>query len=681
MYPPQAGTFSGVPVVVGTTGNTYNPNIGVNSVNNADVLALQADGWSLAVPVYYPTALSTAGINAAMVACNAGGGGVVQLPPLNISLSGTLNLLAGVTLQGSGYGLTGGGSPSLASGTILTGNGTFPLIAANNTDLGSPYGSAASMFAAGVNNCGVRSLGLSNGTYGIKLGALYQMGGLYPRIYDVFVQNCTNWGMWFENCTQGTFELLAFYNNGHGFAFGASGTTLNNFGNSEFRRITGGINSANGSGRVVYFFSRGASALNNVSGFDIGGSGASVSNTQSATMAAPIATTITNTSASITATNAFAAGDPVSFSATTGTTGGQVVAGTTYYVSATGLSSSAFQVSATVGGSVITFNASGSPNVYTGKFGVTDLSQYAIGMPVAFTSTANGFTTTIIYFVNYVSGTSGAGNITVCPYMGGTNGSITQCPTGSTAISIVTKGWPTLEIGGADNGSTITYSSVKGASDEETGGTAHIVFQGITGLDYEAGINHAPSSNCDICVRNVNSQGMRLYTEGTLLLDLDSTAQYMGVYGRQCTLANSNYAGIGITGANSNGVGQLNLRGSSTPDLAANAAFNNQLCWSYAVAELHSQQANGNTLNSSNGNIITYITAATGTLTLPTINTNMAGWKLCISNPTAFTVTISAGVNIVGLGASGTSISLVTLTNTILIAQNNNGTMYWARYV
>lgn len=66
-----------------------------------------------------------------------------------------------------------------------------------------------------------------------------------------------------------------------------------------------------------------------------------------------IASTVTASSASIAATNTFAAGQPIGFTGSFGSVTG-LSTGTIYYVISTGLSGSAFQISATVGGSAIT---------------------------------------------------------------------------------------------------------------------------------------------------------------------------------------------------------------------------------------------------------------------------------------------------------------------------------------
>lgn len=109
------------------------------------------------------------------------------------------------------------------------------------------------------------------------------------------------------------------------------------------------------------------------------------------------ASTITSSSASITGSNyLFTALQPVTFSVTVGTGANGIVAGTTYFISATGLSSTTFQVSATSGGASITFNASGSPTVLGCKAAGTGTVQpnYAqlIVWPHAVTSFTGGGT-------------------------------------------------------------------------------------------------------------------------------------------------------------------------------------------------------------------------------------------------------------------------------------------------
>lgn len=87
---------------------------------------------------------------------------------------------------------------------------------------------------------------------------------------------------------------------------------------------------------------------------------------------------------SITATNTLVAGTPVMFSGTPPT---GLTAGSHYYVSATGLSSSSFEVSATSGGSVISLSGSASNLTFRGL-----QSPYLGVFRVAYVNNANSFT-------------------------------------------------------------------------------------------------------------------------------------------------------------------------------------------------------------------------------------------------------------------------------------------------
>jgi hypothetical protein len=94
-------------------------------------------------------------------------------------------------------------------------------------------------------------------------------------------------------------------------------------------------------------------------------------------------TTITNGTASIAATNSFGANQVVVFSANVGT---NIVSGTAYYVSSVGLSGSAFQISATQAGTVITPNGSGTPNAFTSGNLVTTIATFVNSTTVTLTT-------------------------------------------------------------------------------------------------------------------------------------------------------------------------------------------------------------------------------------------------------------------------------------------------------
>ena len=129
--------------------------------------------------------------------------------------------------------------------------------------------------------------------------------------------------------------------------------------------------------------------------------------------------TFSNGSASISATNSFVAGEPVTFT-TTGVLPTPYAVNTVYYVIAAGLSGSAFSVSATFGGSAITATSAGS--------GVqTVLSAPTIPLGIAATTTTlqysgtltNGSWTWTPGQLIYVSGSSAGALTAVAPTTAG----------------------------------------------------------------------------------------------------------------------------------------------------------------------------------------------------------------------------------------------------------------------
>jgi hypothetical protein len=157
MNPPTGGVYQYTPVIVGTTGNVYNPNLGPQAVPTSDVLALQADGWSVPVtitsasqlPAPYnssnpgtvlsvpgssnistaPSALQFVNVQCTNSADDVGInqalslGYSVNLRGKNCAITNALNLSAGQCLAGEGDHATflnvGAGFSSSATGVIV----------------------------------------------------------------------------------------------------------------------------------------------------------------------------------------------------------------------------------------------------------------------------------------------------------------------------------------------------------------------------------------------------------------------------------------------------------------------------------------------------------------------------------------------------------------------------------
>lgn len=752
---------------IGTTAYASDANNGAGGL-----YVYTASGWvngngtSSQSSVFYPAALTSTGIAAAATAANAAGGGIVQLPPGTINLSGqsSLPLLAGVTYNGAGWIVNN--SQALTGGTIITGDGTFDIFAGNATDLAGPYLTSSALTAAAISGCGVQNLGISTGLHGIKCGALFQAGAIYSNFKNLYIQGCTSWGFWQENFEQSTFDEIYAYNNTNNVGFFGSGQgvtgELYNFGNSRISKIVSGNTSGGARGQFIAVQGRYGSQLNNVVMRDFGASGNGFTSTQAATTYSSVASTITGSSASIAVSNtagAFLLGSAVKFSATVGsgtgtqvvsgtiyfvalsstsaiqvaagynpraimasgspsiyvpmganvalpytvnsqvqfaTTVGQITAGTAYYVTA--VSGQNIQVATTSGGTAITLNAGGvsaifgsasatspfivpsaggTPTLSSSSIGVTDLSKFPQGSPVSFASSANGFTQNAVYFVQAASGTTGAGFVNL---LSDKDLGVQLVANGTTAQNIVTQGFPNLEIGAQDMGSAVTYSSLDGANDIETGGTANIVLAYVLGFEGRFGLAAGTGVTQSLVLRN--AQLVSIIAQQSMKIDADFGFQFSGP-----TPTIQNVGPMGIMQAGQNGPAALNLSHTSNTlgDVSSQSNFFNQLVWNTPMALPASQQATATTLSTGSGTIITFSTAAGGTLILPALSTatQLAGWWYFINNPQNNTVAVTATNNIIGLGSNltgATGFTMAAYSSALVVAQNNGGTMYWARY-
>jgi hypothetical protein len=238
--------------------------------------------------------------------------------------------------------------------------------------------------------------------------------------------------------------------------------------------------------------------------------------------------TISNASpAVITTSNSFAAGQPVVF-LTAGYLPPGIVAGTTYYVIATGLSGSSFQISATPGGSAIntpkqTFTAASGTGgaLQITASGTTNL---VAGQEVAFSTTTTlpgGLSASTVYYVAaspaptatifYVSTTNGGTNVAFSTAGTGTHsieqvgeGSSPTFGTSSTHRCRQTGAMPTFStagllvagtvyyVGTVVDANTITLSTTTGNANPlgtATVATGSPIYSAATGNDNNSGLN------------------------------------------------------------------------------------------------------------------------------------------------------------------------------------------------
>lgn len=689
-----------------------------------------------------PTVLTTAGIIAAAQVALAAGAGYVDLPAQTITLTGSLPIYAGVRYRGQGWACDhiSAQSYTLSSGTILEGDGTFPAFyfvgtaggsAAQATlgDLTAPQASSAVMVDPMVKGVGVQDLGISNFSYGIKIGALYNGGCILSAFRNLMAQNCTEWGFWFENFTACQFDEIYSYYNANGQMYMASGNTLVNFGDAQINKPFAYQNTNIG----LAISSRGSSQHNNTHATDISANGTAVVSTQACTGFTAQTTGTTSSVAANTATGSIAgttmtitaqlggyglyyAGMNVSGSGVTantyivsqltGSAGGtgtyqvdklQTVASTTLTIGGTitiggGVGPAVDDVITGTGvvtdpptyvlagaGSTWYCNSStvvGSTTLTFSKpaFTVSDLTKFQVGMPVNFTSTANGFTINKIYFVRTMSAATGAGTLTVSNQLGapGPVGA-----TGTSAISIYTAGMHVLEVCARDLRSYITGCSIIGNCDVESAGTTRAVIQGcLTGGYYQLGVLEKSASTATVTLRRNNALTIFNNYNNTYL-DADSGNGHSW-FGISPASVIAPYYGQGFSTNPTTFGGQLFLSGSTAPEITYGNALTK--FGNYPVALSSARQATTAAISAVASSVTFY--GATGqTLTLPAAASTNLGVLYVVSNPTGNTVTIgtTSSQNIIGLGASGTSISMATLTSAMLVACYDGTTYYWAR--
>jgi hypothetical protein len=153
--------------------------------------------------LYIPSDATEAAIRAVHAAAvAAGGGGTILLPDAMITLTEPLPVASGIGYQGvqpvlnylndtlpdSGWDFVGG--------TVLAGDGSFPAFAANDADLGSP---SATITADCITGWRCEHIGFTGFTRAISTGAVNNIGLQFSTIHDLFIRDCSDWGMFLAN--------------------------------------------------------------------------------------------------------------------------------------------------------------------------------------------------------------------------------------------------------------------------------------------------------------------------------------------------------------------------------------------------------------------------------------------------------------------------------------------------
>jgi hypothetical protein len=200
-----------------------NPGVGTSVTANT-AASYGLPGTSGGTTTFYPLTNDAPGIQAAINAAGAAGGGVVQLPGVTISLSTSLIPVSGVKLKGVPPQLTYASIPDAGNttfagvGTVLAPSGAFAAITWNTTVLGTPASQAA-FSQSGLTNIAFEDLGFSGGTYGIFAGAtnnascwwsqfknLYFIGQTVIGISLTNYQHCQFTGNYSYGCAWGQYH-------------------------------------------------------------------------------------------------------------------------------------------------------------------------------------------------------------------------------------------------------------------------------------------------------------------------------------------------------------------------------------------------------------------------------------------------------------------------------------------
>ena len=175
----------------------------------------------------------------AQTAIAAGKTAMVKFQPelYDISSAGiALPVLSGLTYEGSDYVLDSG--LNITGGTIIQGNNTFDVFAANVTANGAPPATMSALHAEGVYSAHIRDLSIFRARRGITLGAKWKAGVYKGSVKRVRVVDNSDWGVYFENSQYSDFESIsvgpqAGLGSGAGRWCSSIPTTLFNYGNHK----------------------------------------------------------------------------------------------------------------------------------------------------------------------------------------------------------------------------------------------------------------------------------------------------------------------------------------------------------------------------------------------------------------------------------------------------------------
>lgn len=303
-------------------------------------------------------------------------------------------------------------------------------------------------------------------------------------------------------------------------------------------------------------------------------------------------------------------------------------------------------------------------------FTVTDGTKWAIGMPVAVSTTANGFTVGIPYFV-----ASAAGNVISLSL---TNGGAAINATGNAAINVINQGFPAFEMIGLPGATFLNV--VIDNLDVEGGGTAAVVLQNCGGCSIE--MQGAPlvsqSTWSVVGLGYKNSKLMAPQIVNTYF-DGNSTSQAMQFFGSRNANPSSGYMGSGIWFDSVTGNVVLSLgspfatasTGELTfiPSVAAGILMPKVM----GIGQLP-KAVSGNPVALTNMNLCYVNVSNPGSYTLPTVTASIAGcWLEIFNNSGAAQTVTTDGTQLFNNVAGRTVLTLANGASVRLSAYQTTG--------
>jgi hypothetical protein len=217
-------------------------------------VAPAGSGYLLGANGFVPATNDYAGIMAAYNAAVANGGGTIQFAPVVYNIGGnTIPLDFNIHYKGSGWQpyfphqLVDDSYVTPQGGTIIKGDGTADGFNWRGDDRSAipsePEAPNGIYNRLSLTNSSIQDLSIQNCRFGIKIGALYNLGAAYCYFNNIATFNCTEWGQWYENCIHvvwgelvdiGSGASAAWNKDGGGISFAFS---INGYNNADIHRV------------------------------------------------------------------------------------------------------------------------------------------------------------------------------------------------------------------------------------------------------------------------------------------------------------------------------------------------------------------------------------------------------------------------------------------------------------